>query len=479
MRWATMLWIGGLMSLTPFCQADTPPVAPAAKAAGMSEVLNQRGGFGPSQGAADQVRTGKRFADFGFLPAAGKYEGRVFRLSQNYPPQAPGANHLPKFMKIDFQRQWKEYLLAAREYCFEGNIHGGDVEDDFFIPDNPQPRWFHMPWQHFGPYGREGIHGLTKEAPVQPRQLAAAQTSSGQTYAVGFFNEFGGSTIGQVWADRSQPNLHNIRFPHGTVIFKLLFVDIPPQEVPSLCNPVRWQGYITENFASTRRRVAELTLIQMDLMVRDDQSPLGWIFGTYQYNGAVAKKNPWENLVPLGIQWGNDPDVREHHVNDRPDKTVRNPKLKETIINDDDTELPPTHLGWNGRLNGPVDNPMSSCMSCHATAQVRQKSPLSPTFQRAPPEPGSDAWMRWFQNYRCGDRFDQDIPSADFSIQLAISVQNYQRWRSEEIGISAKNYTHKAQKAKAASEAESRFTEQINAQGKPQESSRIQRSFAE
>ena len=87
--------------------------------------------------------------------------------------------------------------------------------------------------------------------------------------------------------------------------------------------------------------------------------------------------------------------------------------------------------------------------------------------------------MRWFQNYRCGDRLDKDVPSAEFSVQLAISVQNYQKWRSEEIGISAKNYTHKAQKAKAASEAESRFTERTNAQGKPQESSRIQRSFAE
>jgi len=444
------------------------------------DAAGQRSGTQPAApGGADRIRQGKRFADFGFMPPPGRYEGRVFRLSQNYPQKLPAHDQLPAFLKLDYQRQWKNYLLAARAYCFDGNIHGGDVEDDFVIADGAATRWFHMPWQHYGPYGREGIHGLTKEAPVQPRQLAWSQTSTGQTYAVGFFNDFGGYTIGRVWADPDKPNLHDIKFPHGSVIFKLLFVDIPPREVPSLKNPVRWQGYITENFASTKRRVADLTLIQMDVMVRDDRSPLGWVFGTYQYNGALNKKNPWENLVPLGIQWGNDPDVRDHYVNDQPLTTVRNPQLKETIINDNDQELPPTHLGWNGRLNGPVDNPLSSCMSCHATAQVRQKSPLSPIFQYAPPPPGSDAWMRWFKNYAYGERFDAEIPTADFSLQLAISVQNYQKWRSEEIGMSATNYTYKAQKAKEAAESGSRFTERINTPGKPQESPRIQRSFDE
>src|SRR5262249_10650178 len=146
-------------------------------------------------------------------------------------------------------------------------------------------------------------------------------------------------------------------------------------QVPSLKNPVRWKGYVTTTFASTDRQIKELALIQMDIMVRDDQSPLGWVFGTFQYNGArkaADVKKPWENLVPVGVQWGNDPDVRENQVNAQPIRTVRNDRLKETIINADDDELPPTHLGWNGRLNGPVDNPMSSCMSCHAVAQVRE-----------------------------------------------------------------------------------------------------------
>src|SRR6185503_10413622 len=44
--------------------------------------------------------------------------------------------------------------------------------------------------------------------------------------------------------------------------------------------------------------------------------------------------------------------------------------LKETNV----AKLAPKHavrsLGWAGRMNGPIDHPMSSCMSCHQTAQV-------------------------------------------------------------------------------------------------------------
>jgi hypothetical protein len=416
------------------------------------------------------------FADSGFLPPPSEYRGRVFRLSQNYPDQLPAKERLPDCLKIDFKSQWKEYLLAVRDYCFDGNLGASDIEDDFRVADQKPPRWFHMPWQHFGPMGREGIHGLTKEAPIQSRQLAWSQTSTGQTYAVAFYNEFGASEIGRVWQRPDAPQLHDIRFPVGTVVFKLLFADIPRAQVPFLKNPVEWQGYITDTFSSTTRRVATLALIQMDIMVRDDRSPCGWLFGTFQYNGDLERANRWYNLAPVGIQWGDDPDVRDHQVNLTPIRTIRNPRLKETIINDDDKELPPTHLGWNGRLNGPVDNPMSSCMSCHATAQVRETSPLSPLFQANPPEPGSDAWMRWFQNLKCGARFDKAVPSTDFSLQLAISIKNFLQWRGEARGISATNYKYLSERAHAP-KVKDPYSDTVIEDGKTTIEPKIQRNF--
>lgn len=162
----------------------------------------------PVAGVVDQ-----HYPDFGFLPARSLYEGRVFKLSQNYPKALPRAAVLPDICKGDFEavkRDWRKYLLAVRDYCFEGNIGNDDFEDDWRVENNKNRRWYHVPWQHFGPSGREGIHGLTKEAPVLPRQLAWTQThTGGQTYAVGFYNEFGGYTIGQVFANETIPGRWN------------------------------------------------------------------------------------------------------------------------------------------------------------------------------------------------------------------------------------------------------------------------------
>jgi len=388
-----------------------------------------------------------------FIPPAAIYGGPLFVLSQDYPRQMPGPQSRPAFLSSDFKADWKAYMMKVRDYCFEGNT---DV--DFRVEHNKVRAWFHMPWQDYGPSGREGIHGLTKEAQVQKQQLASSQTYvNGQTYAVGFFNDLGGYTIGQVWADHFDPDPSKSSrpngFPVGTVIFKLLFVDVPTNQVSSLANPKEWQAYVDPCYkapcsppASDDRVLKQMALIQMDIAVRTDDphAPTGWLFGTFQYNGALNRPNPWENLVPVGLMWGNDPTVKDDTHTQRsfttpPDKTNFNDKLQESAINHD-AELPPTHLGWNGRLNGPVDNPISSCMSCHMTAQVPSDAPLNPSFQSAIPyrytPTGNAYWMRWFQNINCavpfGNYLAGGVPekglntlSTDFSLQLSISITNF------------------------------------------------------
>ena len=392
-----------------------------------------------------EVSSRHRFADFGFMPPSSDYDGRVFNLRQDYPHDPPSEEAIPEFCRNEFAQvksDWKKFMQDVRAYCFAANIYGGDVESDFDIKGANQ-HWYHMPWQHWGPSGREGIHGLTKEAPVLPRQLAWTQTyTGGQTYAVAFYNEFGGHTIWQVWKDPDNPQkgINKIAFPGGTVIFKLLFTDVPVKQVPFLDPPLQWQAYITKDFASTDRSIRKVSLIQMDIMVRHKHAPLGWVFGTYQYNGKMNRKNLWENLIPVGLQWGNDPENADNSSNPQPVATVINPRLQETVINPDAKELPPTHLGWNGRLNGPVDNPMSSCISCHMTAETPQRSEISPLFEKNPPEPGSKEWMRWFQNLGCGERFDKHSMSTDSSLQLAISLQNYRAWYNQKWKMRASQY---------------------------------------
>ncbi|HEX5708119.1 MAG TPA: hypothetical protein VFX96_12530 [Pyrinomonadaceae bacterium] len=398
------------------------------------------------------------FPDFGFLPPPDQYTGQVFKLSQNYPATRPPNSARPAFLKIDFRTNWYEYMMAGRAYCFEGNL-----EADWRVENNKVRRWYHMPWQHYGSFGREGVHGLTKEAPVAKQQLAVEQTyTNAVTWAVGFFNEFGGWTIGRVWRDHLSPDLkwgnrpHG--FPTGTVICKPLFVSLPPDsvadQVPSLVNPVQWDAYITPSFGASDRQMGKVTLIQMDIAVRDDRAPLGWVFGTYQYNGEITGKTGWENLIPVGLMFGNDPTVTTDSSNPIPAETKINPEIKESIINDrklpnGKPELPPTHLGWNGRLNGPVDNPRSSCMSCHSTAENPKLSDITPFFDKRNPPPGSPEWMLWFRNIACATPFDQGATAADYSLQLSISVQNFESWRDTQAGLFASAYGQTAGKLSA------------------------------
>lgn len=403
----------------------------------------------PTAAAADPQLP---FPDFGFMQAPGQYTGPIFKLRQDYPTKLPGKNQIPAFFSklpqtfsSDFE-QWRPYMMAIRDYCFEGNL-----AVDWRVENNHVRNWYHIPWQHYGPNGREGIHGLTKEAAVQPKQLAPTQGQPNpndfyQTYAVGFFNAFGGYTIGKVWADHMKPDLNWTNkpngFPEGTVICKLLFVDVPPEQAPFLANPLQWQAYIQKAYYNATRSIRAVSLIQMDIAVKDHRAPTGWLFGTFQYNGQLNQQPAWNNLVPVGIMWGNDPTITDNaFTNPQPTVTKINPSIKMSAINANVNELPPTHLGWNGRLNGPVDNPVSSCMSCHMTAEVPELSPLNPSFQANPPPMGSPAWMRWFQDLDCAEPFDQGALSSDFSLQVSISVTNFEEWAvPAQSGLFAKDY---------------------------------------
>jgi len=391
------------------------------------------------------------FPDFGFMVDAGTVEKDnipVFRLSQDYPTTMPDTE-LPKFFEIDYQENWKEYLLAVQRYCFEGNT------DVAFRPELNKVRdWYHMPWQHYSANGREGFHGLTKEAPVSTGQLGPDYTySTGGAWAVGLYNDKGGYTIGKVWEDHLHPSAEKMEdmggFPEGTVMFKLLFLSVPKdiveEQVPYLQNGLWWKAYATYDFNTLDREEIEVVLIQMDVMVKDFRAPSGWVLGNYKYNGAMNKSDKFYNLVPVGIMWGDDPENTTNTSNPVPDSTYINLDLKQTIINPDRNELPPSHLGWNGRLNGPMDNPMSSCYSCHATAEYPQLSPISPLFDATTSqyEPGSPEWMRWFSNYECNSRFDEDAVPTDFSLQMAEALQNFNDWKTTKDGFFWKDYTIK------------------------------------
>src|SRR5579859_5378745 len=280
------------------------------------------------------VASAGTFPDFGYQPPS-TYKGPLFQLSQNYPTTLPSGPP-PAFFKLlpakltnNFE-QWRPYVDAVKQYCLEGN-----VENDWVVQKNTVRHWYHAPWQHYGPLGREGIHGLTKEAQIQVKQLAPTQTTTGQTFAVGIYNDIGGFTFGEVWKNPQDPDPSFTSKPNsfhdGTVVCKPLFADVDLKQVPFLVNPVLWQAYITDTFSSANRSIKNVALIQMDFAVRDSRVPgTGWIFGTFQYNGAMTGKPDWDNLVPVGVMWGNDPENNGNdYTNKQPSVTKINPALKQ------------------------------------------------------------------------------------------------------------------------------------------------------
>lgn len=396
------------------------------------------------------------FPDFGYMVPVEEYEAKyakheVFRLKTDFPSKMPEKKKLPDALKINVFDKPIEYLDSVKEYCFDGNLPKWNPWK------NTKNDWYHIPWLHpssdvFPPNGgTEGFNGLIKEAPVGPYQLHDTQTGNYQIFAITIVNDFAGYTLGKMWKDPNNPDpratdaRYGGGFPKGAVFCKLLFADLQPKDksVPYLENPIQWQGYITETWDSPNREVRYLRLLQMDIMVRDPQveDTTGWVLGTFVYNGQLNERHcagmeddmacRFKNLVPLGAQWGDDPDVTENKINAYPyDKTWINPDIKESHINTSE-DLPPMHLGWGGRLNGPADLNTSSCNSCHASAQFPQISLLVPPTATiangfAPsPVGGNDDWMTYFQNIPAATSKDPRAYSTDFSLQVAMSLQNF------------------------------------------------------
>lgn len=337
------------------------------------------------------------------------WTGNVFQLAQDYPTSIPTDKQ--PWMAFDPTTQPGPYLEAVLAYFYEGNIQP-TVEGSFNPAVNKVRGWYNAPWQDYGLNGREPIHGLTRERVNLPGELSASQTKPWNNYAVGFYNAPGGYTIGKVWTDHGKPNPSMATMANGTVGAKLLFTTAPISEVPYLAGAPTWNAYIYSDVNNPRptpaspRAVVQVRLLQIDIAVKDDRvkNKTGWVFGTFVYGGGPGGKPGagWTNVAPVGVMWGNDPGYSGTGG------------LKETWINPA-VKMP--HLGYQGRLNGPVDNPVSSCLSCHATGE-------DPAGNNMIPPSGQDP-SRWFQNLPSGTPFDTGAISTDYSLQVQVGLTNF------------------------------------------------------
>ena len=356
-------------------------------------------------------------------PVPPSWTGKVFRLSQKFPVTPPAPDAQP-WLALDPISQPSAYVNALYRYVLEGNI-----ESDWDGGTNKVRPWFHVPWMHFGSRGRDFVRGLTRERTtprVQPGrdgELGPQQRSCFQNWAVSLFNAPAGYQIGQVWKDSGNPDVFAAVFPEGSVAVKLLFTAATETEVPYIKGALEWDADVhdlppgdVDCRSEAMRKVQRLRLLQIDLAVKDKRAPVtGWVFATMAYDGNAPGATWADRMAPVGSQWGNDPGL------------LPSAKPQESWIN---TAIKtPQHLGYQGRLNGPVDNPRSACMSCHATAQVPARSGMTPPSTAPPTE-----IARWFRNLPGDVAFDNRSISTDYSLQIAMGIQNFQLWKSQSGG---------------------------------------------
>lgn len=339
------------------------------------------------------------------IPAG--YNGHLFVLIQDYPEQIPTSNK--PWELYDFRTESDVYLQVIKAYFYEG------MESADWRPEHNLVRtWYHMPWIHVGDHPRECIRGMTRERDSKPFELCVLQNCEIQNWGISFYNDYAAYTIGKVWENRDAPNVNAAVFQNGSVFVKLLFTTATPEQVPLLSDTVVWQANVNSTIDNhSPKEVTDVRLLQLDVAVRDSRAnnTTGWVFGTFVYDSTSHGKSAWDRMIPVGLSWGNDPGIT-------PQDVAKGKLLQETVIHPAVPHYAKDRLGWAGRLNGPVDNSRSSCLSCHGTAEWPPTKSMIPTGTL-------EERLRWFRNLRPDEAFDLGHQPLGYSLQLMIALQNF------------------------------------------------------
>lgn len=336
--------------------------------------------------------------------------GPVFKLSDAYPREDPGT--CPKNvctwlgLKVDFSANlnaapptwdkgpWADYIKLVMDYVKKGQDPQLDNKVGFQTMVDGETRWFHVPWMAYDETaGREFIHGTTNERTAHlsdligppggtPRGVHELPNVSPEcegfehgfeTWAVGVYNAWGAYVIGQavppsgvpqVGSYMGNPIAQGAPFPEGTVVAKFLTTNATPECVPYLKGAPEWtvnrHKKQDDGVYLCEREVQVTRLVQVDVAVVDLRSPTHWVFGTFAYSADADGETVWDHLLPVGLQWGSDPWTFPA-VPEAASRPARQSVLNTGIGIYE-------HFGCRGRLAGPVDNKLSSCLSCHASA---------------------------------------------------------------------------------------------------------------
>jgi len=340
----------------------------------------------------------------------------TFKLRADY-NNAPTASEAKPWAGLNLRdpKEALKFTLLVQKYFYENmaNQNPRKPNYNFIAQNNKQRFWCHMPWMHVGAAGREAVHGMTKERDLIPSATMPVYKNAapGSDWGVAYFNNTGCSAVEKVFGNNTNPkptpDFTSGKFGDGTVIIKMLFTT---SDFPEIKDAYTWRAAVSGPGA-TERSIQNVRHIQMDIAVKD-YSLKGttpgldsWVMAGFYYDPnydfdkdlrqVLGEENPLKDLPnipkelfkmrPMGVQTGFD----------SPDKG-------DTIL------FPGSYAnGSGGRLNGPADNPKTSCLGCHGAAGTGAK--MIPGFLS----------MRMFEPY-------QKSTQLDFNQQFALAKENYE-----------------------------------------------------
>ncbi|MEO1110368.1 MAG: endonuclease/exonuclease/phosphatase family protein [Pseudomonadota bacterium] len=379
----------------------------------------------------------------------------LFRPNLNFPePVETGPEHWPWYdEEVHPIHNAEAYLDRVLGYVMDAC--GSDVDDW----DGLKCGWYHAPWMHDL---REPMRGLTRERSSRLGELHSAQTTRTQNWAVGMYNEIGAHAFHQIWntSGNAYPKTKNFAFADGTVAVKLLFSLATPEQVPYLRHAKIWEIY-------DGTKIAKARLMQIDVLVKDprlskeasqsEPAPnndlTGWVMGSFLFNGAkettprcdrlsgdieACEAARWrERLVPIGLQWGNNPGMyaADEGLTEEAYQHWMNPDIETMFANIRAMSGHPPHLGRDGRMNGPVDNYRSTCLACHARAvDFGRHEPdalrIVPFVARDDADNGE--LRRFFRNLDANEHFIDGTQSLDYSLQAAVGLSKFRDWVAQQ-----------------------------------------------
>ena len=272
-----------------------------------------------------------------------------------------------------------DYISSVVKYTQE-NVKAND--SDFVVAKD----WYTLPWLAAdAASGREFTHGARYSFPDSLTNFVRPGTSTAKNqfvsvWASTYVNKYGGYALGKMWSKNGDllyvPNektnepqnkqIYGLPWPEGTVFAKVNMIGNLQEEYLDSLNhlgnpaPPTWKLNIhSQSPGVGKRELRPVYLMGLDISVRDNRSPTGWVYITLKYDTTkpIDTVNIWNRFTLTGFIFGNDP---ESFPGTPAHKPLQQSYLTKFANN--------WHTGCSGRLENFIGTKTQSCIGCHRTS---------------------------------------------------------------------------------------------------------------